>query len=88
MGRGVKTESDKFVVDAVRWAYTESQEITGDRMPREPFRTHVASANVTCKTCSYSWRGYDGDALAAVIGGTRITCPNCGAQEGLKIVVT
>lgn len=78
----MKTETDQFVVDQVRWAYQQSEEIRSDRSPAEQIPTHVASAVVRCKKCSHVWRALDGDrhGLTAVLGGTRIICPQCDAK--------
>lgn len=76
----MSTETEQFLVEDVRWGYAQSREITGNRSPAEPVRSHVESATVTCKACSFRWRARDYEDLKAVIGGTRITCPECDAQ--------
>ncbi len=78
----MRTETDQFVMDQVQWAYLPSQEITGNPARTEPVRTHILSAAVECKSCSFKWRATDGDEpgkLLSVIGGTQIICPKCNA---------
>jgi hypothetical protein len=76
----MKTETDQFIIDRVQWAYTQSQEITGDRMQRQaPMRSAVESMDVVCKRCGRAWRADECHGLMPAIGGTRIHC-ECGAE--------
>ena len=81
-------ETDEFVVDQVQWAYQQSREIRDDHSSPEPVRTHIQSAMVECKRCCFRWRAKDGRGaghLDAVLGGTRISCPNCNAEGLVRV---
>jgi hypothetical protein len=79
----MKPKTDQFKLNRVRWAYLPSEEIPGNPERSDPLRTHILSAAVECKKCSFIWRatelGDEPGKLLSVIGGTRIICPKCNA---------
>jgi hypothetical protein len=79
----MRPETDKFELNQVRWAHLPSEEIPGNPERSEPLRTHILSAAVECKNCSFKWRatelGDEPGKLLSVIGGTRIIYPKCNA---------
>jgi len=79
----MRTETDQFVMEQEQCAYLPSEELPGDSMRSEPLRTHILSAVIECKSCSFKWRatelGEEPGKLLSVIGGTRIICPKCNA---------
>jgi len=68
----MRTETDQFVMDQEQWAYLPSEEFPGGSVDSEPLRTHILSAAIECKSCSFKWRatelGEEPGKLLSVIG--------------------
>ena len=77
-------DTGKFVIDDVRWQYTESREVRGDRNPPERVRTGIRSANVGCKKCGAQGVATSGQGalrIRTVLGGALLSCTKCGVDE-------
>lgn len=83
----MSVETDNFVVGHVSWNYTQSREIAGDRMPRAPVKSGLASAELTCKQCGHSWtcRRYGAGAFSPYIGGVILDCPECPNEGKVEL---
>jgi transcription elongation factor Elf1 len=80
------TESEKFAFTNVRPLYRESNEIRADRQRAAPSVVGLSSADVTCKTCGHNWtaRSYGEGRFESPLGQLLFTCPECGAEEGVR----
>ncbi len=83
----MSVETDNFIVGDVSWNYTQSREITGDRMPRARVKSGLASADLTCKQCGHSWisRKHGVGAFLPYIGGIILDCPECPNEGKLEL---
>jgi len=75
-------ETDEFIVVGATFDYTQSREITGNRMSPPLVRGGLKSATVTCKGCQHTWtsRRFGEGAFLPHLGGYRLECPSCSAQ--------
>lgn len=80
-------ETDNFIIRHVSWNFTQSREITGDRMPGAPIKSGLACAQLTCKQCGHSWtsRQYGAGAFSPCIGSVNLNCPNCPNEGTVEL---
>jgi len=81
----MNAESSKFSFQDVVWKESSSREISLN--PRPTMRTGVLAATVLCKSCGHVWQaGQHGPGcLSPAIGGILLSCPNCRADEALRL---